>query len=166
MEFLQSFQSWVKGELLQAKFMLFFGIIMLICLIFILRSNDQFIRGLTIPLGLTIIALIGYGGFIIPDRNKRLSIIETELNKELPPKIIKEKRKIEEGIATCKTTIRIWSAIAVSGIILFFLFSNSYYKGIAIGVIILGFSLLLIDVFIDNRAKKLYPNFDKIELRE
>lgn len=166
MEFSQAFQDWVKGELLQAKLMLFIGTIILLCVIYSFKSNDQFLSGLTSPLVLTVVALIGYGGFIIPDRNKRLSKIEIELNKEAAQIISEEKKKIEEGIATCKITIKVWGVIVIAGIILFLLFSNSYYKGLAIGIIILGLSLLLIDVFIDNRAKKLYPNFDKIELRE
>ena len=163
MELLQHIQEWVKGELAQAKIMITIGIIILVAIFYIYKSSNAIVNGTLIPVGLIIIALLGYGSFMFHDRNKRLSLIQKEYEQTSSISFDTEKTKIEEGIASCKITIRVWYALIVIGIGLFFFFTQPYYRGIGIGIALLGITLLLVDVFIDKRAKILYDIYTRLE---
>ena len=163
MDLLQHIQEWAEGELMQAKIMIVISIMLLIATFFLYKSDNEMVNGMLIPMGLTIIVLLGYGGFMFQDRNKRISKIENEYEQTSAVSISKEERKIEEGIASCKITIRVWYALIVVGICLFFFFNQPYYKGVGLGVAFLGIAFLLMDVSIDKRAKKLYAVYIALE---
>lgn len=62
MDFIEYINTWVKSEVLQGKIMIGFGVLFLIVFISIIKSQNEFLRGALIPLGLLVFVLIGYGG--------------------------------------------------------------------------------------------------------
>ena len=53
--------AWAKGELIQGRVMFLYGLLLLVCFVFIWRSNHEILRGTMIPMGILICVMLGYG---------------------------------------------------------------------------------------------------------
>ena len=147
MDFIQQIQLWAKGELLQGKIMIGLGVVFLIGFIAIIRSQTILLRGTIIPLGLLLLVLIGYGGYILYSRpahaKQSISLYETSKDEAIAREIEKHTNDNKAGKTLIKYVYPIFIIIS-AGILLFI--SNTYYKGMA-----LGFALLFIATYIiDN----------------
>jgi len=68
MTFIQYATAWSKSEVTQGQIMVGIGVLVLVALVGILRSENELLRGSVIPLTLIVIAGIGYGGYVIYSR--------------------------------------------------------------------------------------------------
>ncbi len=146
MEFIQQLELWEKGELLQGKIMIGLGILFLIGFIAIFRSQNEFFSGFLIPIGILLIVLIGYGGYILYSRPVHVKESTALYEKSIEEAVIQESSKHINDNKAGKTLLRIYPILILISIATLFFISTPYYKGMA-----LGFALLFISIFIiDN----------------
>ena len=153
MDLIKYTQEWVRGEVLQGKIMVAMGLLFLIAVIFILKGDHQILRGTLIPLGLVLLMLLGYGGFQIFGRPAHVTKVDT-LYQENPDKaVLQEYNKALKDDKTYSRFKPIWAVLLVVSVILFFVFTGNYLKGLAIGLMILFLSLLTLDTILQDRLK-------------
>jgi len=153
MELLKYTSEWVKGEIFQGKIMLVIGILLLIGSIAILKSNHEILKGTLIPLGLILMIFLGYGGFQTFGRQSYLTKV-TAVHKESPKKAItQEYDKALKDAKTYKLLKIVWTILIVVSVIIYSIFSNDYFKGLAIGLIGLFLAALIIDSMLHYRLE-------------
>lgn len=153
MDFIQQLQLWEKGELLQGKIMIGIGVLVLIAFISIFRSQNELLRGALIPLGLLLLVLIGYGGYILSSRPAHVtqSVALYEQNKD--EAITKEIEKHTNDNKAGKTLIKyVYPALIILSALVLLFISSLYYKGMAIGFILLFSATYIIDNGFVNRS--------------
>jgi len=153
MDFVQQLQLWEKGELLQGKLMIVVGVLFLVAFIFILKSENTLLRGALIPVGLLLLVLIGYGGFILVNRpahvKESIAFYEQSPIKGIATEIEKHTNDNKAG----NTLVKVYPVlILVSALALIFI-PSIYYKGMALGFIILFTSTYIIDSGFISRSE-------------
>ena len=155
MDFIQQLQLWEKGELLQGKIMIGIGILLLIGCIAILRSQHLLLRGSLVPLGLLLMVFIGYGGYILYSRpaHVKQSIALYENSKD--EAIVKEVQKHTNNNKAGKTLMKyVYPAFILFAAVALLFISSAYYKGMAVGFILLFAATYIIDYGFVSRSEK------------
>ncbi len=143
MDFIQQLQIWEKAELLQAKIMIGIGVVALFAFIGIFRSESELLRGMLIPLGLILVILIGYGGYILQSRPAHAKEAIALYQKDREEGIKKEIEKHETDNKAGNTLLKVYPIILLLSSLALIFVHSPYYKGMA-----LGFALLAITTFI------------------
>ena len=153
MDFIEYINTWEKAEVLQGKIMIGISILVLVAFVAVIRSEHELLRGSLIPMVLLFALLLGYGGYIIYSRpaHAKSSIRLYEANQK--DAIEKEKTKHVNDNKAGKTLIKnVYPLlIIIAGIALFFI-STPYYKGMALGFLILFISANVIDYGFVSRS--------------
>ncbi|MEL6842995.1 MAG: hypothetical protein AAFP02_07250, partial [Bacteroidota bacterium] len=68
MDFIEYTNTWAKSEVTQGRIMIGIGILLLVALYGIFRSQNELLKGALIPLSLLTLVLIGYGSYILYSR--------------------------------------------------------------------------------------------------
>lgn len=145
MEFIEYANEWAKNEVYQGKIMIAIGIVLAIAFILICRNDNEFLRGMLIPLGLLLAILLGYGSYILYSRPAHAKEIIT-IYKTSPEEAVKlEIAKHEKDNKAGKLLIRIYPILTVISIVLLFFASSLHYRGMALGSTLLFVSAFLID---------------------
>lgn len=153
MELLKFTAEWVKGEIFQGKIMLAIGMLLLIGGIAIIKSSHELLQGTLVPLGLILMVFIGYGGFQTFGRQSHITKVST-VHKESPEKAIKQEHdKALRDVRTYKNLKIVWSVLIVLSVIVYFIFSKDYFKGVAIGLIGLFLTTLIVDSILHYRLE-------------
>ncbi|MEL6592482.1 MAG: hypothetical protein AAFQ68_20455 [Bacteroidota bacterium] len=153
MDFIEYTNTWAKSEVTQGRIMIGIGILLLVALYGIFRSQNELLKGALIPLSLLTLVLIGYGSYILYSRpaHARDSIAlyqstETEA-------IVKEKEKhINDNKAGKRLIKFVYPSIILLSVIAIFLLSSPYYRGMALGFILLAVSTYIIDYGFVSRS--------------
>ena len=146
MDFTEYINTWAKSEVLQGKIMIGTGILLLLVSFFIVRGQNALLKGSLIPLGLLLVVLLGYGGYILYSRpahaKERISLYQ----KSKSEAIEKEKTKHINDNKAGKTLMKYVYPVfmIVSAIALLFV-TDQYYRGMALGFILLFLSTYSID---------------------
>lgn len=145
MEFTDYTNTWAKSEVLQGKIMIAIGLFLSVAFIAIYRSENQLLRGSLIPLGLLLAILLGYGSFILYSRPAHAKEI-IQLYQKNPKEAVKQEttKQINDNKAG-KLLIRIYPILMLISVIAFIFVSASYYKGTALGFVLLFVSMFIID---------------------
>ena len=163
MDFAEYMQSWVKNEVTQGKIMIGIGVLMLVALFFILRGQNELLKGTLIPLSLLMVVLIGYGGYILYSRpaHAQQSVALYKQSKE--EAIQKEIEKHVNDNKAGKTLIRfVYPSLLLISAILLFAISSPYYKGVALGVALLAISTYIIDTGFVTRSDAFISFLNKL----
>jgi len=146
MDFIEYSQTWAKSEVTQGRIMIGIGILLLFALISIFRSQNELLKGALIPLSLLTLVLVGYGGFILYSRpaHSAQSISLYQSNKA--EAIEKEKEKHINDNKAGKTLMKfVYPGLILLSAIGLFLLPSPYFKGLALGIIVLAVSTYIID---------------------
>jgi len=151
MELIKHTIQWVNGEVLQGKTMLVLGVIVGFAAFFVIRNNNEILKGMLIPLGLITLILIGYGTMQVIVRPKHIPKVE-EMYKSNPKQALEtELGKAIKDDKTYSMVPYFWfTGIAIAGFIFFFT-SQYYYKGLSIGLIGLFLTMLILDSTLQHR---------------
>lgn len=153
MELIKYTSEWVKGEVFQGKIMLVLGCLLLVAGISIFRSNNELMKGMLIPIGLIIFMLIGYGSMQTIVRPKHIHTVSKISSENSKLAIEKELSKAIKDDNTYRILKVVWTICIVVAIILYFIFSQHYYKGLGIGLIGLFLSMLVLDSVLHYRLE-------------
>lgn len=153
MDFIEYTNIWVQREVTQGRIMIGIGILFLLVFYSIFRNQNELLRGSLIPLGLLVVMLLGYGGYILYSRpaHAKEGIALYQTNKT--EAIAKEKVKHIEDNKAGKTLMRyVYPTIILISAIALFLVSTPYYKGMALGFILLALSTYVTDYGFVSRS--------------
>jgi len=163
MDFIAYSNAWVKSEVTQGRIMIVIGILLLIALFGIFRSQHELLKGSTIPLSLLVVVLIGYGSYILYSRPAHAQESIAMYQTAKAEAIEKEKEKHINDNKAGKTLMRYVypSFILLAALGLFFI-SSPYYKGMAIGIIFLFASTYIMDYGFVSRSDAFLSFLDKL----
>ena len=153
MEFIDYMNAWVKSELTQGRIMVGIGLLLLVALFFIFKSQHELLRGAMIPLALLTLVLVGYGGSILYSRpaHAKASIERYQQSQEdaIEQEIAKHINDNKAGNMLMKW---VYPSIMLLSLIVLVLVGSFYYKGMAIGFILLAASIYIIDYGFVSRS--------------
>lgn len=153
MDFLQGLNSWAKGDALQGKIMVGIGLLLILTLPFLFKSEYTLVKGMLIPLCLLTIANLGYGSFLLYSRPKHIEIT-TKLYRQNPRETTqRELSKMQTDNKSYAVIRQIWAVVIIVSVLAFFLFQNEYFKGVSLGLLCLSAAFLLLDTFLHYRLK-------------
>jgi hypothetical protein len=146
MNFIEYTNAWMKSEVTQGRIMIGAGILLLFICYSIFRSQNELLKGALIPLALLLVVLIGYGSYILYSRPAHAKESIELYKKSKNEAIEKEKVKHINDNKAGKTLIRYVypTLMLLSALSLLFL-SSPYYKGMAIGFVVLFVATYVID---------------------
>ena len=146
MDFIEYTNTWVKSEVTQGRFMIGIGILLLFVLYGIFRSQNDLLKGALIPLSLLLPVLVGYGAYILYSRpahaRESIALYKQSKTEAIEAEKVKHLNDNKAGKTLLKYVYPI--LMMLSAIALFFV-SSLYYKGMALGFVLLFVSTYIID---------------------
>jgi hypothetical protein len=153
MDFIQQLHIWIKGETMQGKVMVIIGTLLLVAIIFIIRSDNALLRGMLIPIIVITAINLGYGGYTLTTRPKTSVKMESQFRQNPKQTLEKEHARVEANCNGFNPFKKTWAIMIIVSAILFFIFRNDYFKGLSLGLTGMFLGTLLIDSFLQNRLK-------------
>jgi len=153
MNFVEYANAWSKSEVTQGRIMVGIGLLLLFVLYNIFRSQNELLRGMLIPLSLIALVLIGYGSYILSSRPAHVNN-SIALYKTSPAKAIeKEKLKhLNDNKAGKTLTKYVYPSLMLISVLLLITLSSPYFKGMALGFVLLFVSTYIIDYGFISRS--------------
>ena len=146
MDFIEYTNSWVRSEVIQGRIMIGIGIVLLFVFYSIFRSQNIFLKGTLIPLGLLLVILIGYGSYILYSRpthaKESIELYQDSKSEAIEKEKEKHTNDNKVGKILLKYAYPILMILSVIGLLIF---SSPYYKGMAIGFVFLFVSAYIMD---------------------
>lgn len=153
MDLIQHMTYWVKGELIQGRIMVGIGILFLIAMIFIFKSDNVFLRGTLIPLSFLLVVLLGYGGSMLYSRPMYLKQATEQYQSDPNAAHSQQLAKAEKDNKAYSNLKPVWAIIISICAILLIVFTSPYYKGVALGIIVTFSALFVVDATLHSRLK-------------
>lgn len=145
MDFIEYSNSWAKSEVTQAQIMIGIGILFVAAFVGILKSEVELLRGSLLPMGVILVLLLGYGSFILysrPAHAKESIALYQESKQEA---IEQEKAKHINDNKAGKLLMKVYPALALVAIVVVMIVPTPYYKGMAIGFVLLFLTAFIMD---------------------
>jgi hypothetical protein len=153
MDFIEYVNSWAKSEVTQGRIMIGVGILLMFALYGIFRSQNDLLKGALIPLSLLLLVLFGYGSYIQYNRPAHAKGSIALYEKSKTEAIEAEKAKHINDNKTGKTLLRyVYPILMILSALVLLIVPNPYYKGLAIGFIVLFVSTFIIDYGFVSRS--------------
>jgi hypothetical protein len=152
MDFIQQLNTWAKGDAFQGKLMIGTGIIILIIFITFFRSKSELLQGMLIPLGLMFVVLLGYGSYILFSRPAHVNTMQVLYEKNPKEALQIETVKQEIDYKSCKTLIKVYPILMLVGVIALIFIPSPYFKGLALGFVLLFITAYFIDSGFASRS--------------
>lgn len=122
------------------------GVILLVALYCIYRSQNELLRGGIIPLALLLILLIGYGSYILYSRPAHATASIVAYKEDPKKALVAEKTKHITDNKTGKTLTKyVYPALIILSALALFFVASLYSKGMALGFIFLFSATYVID---------------------
>lgn len=164
MELIQYTSEWVKGEINQGKILIILGVILLIASVFIFKNTNEIFRGMLIPFGLILLIFFGYGGYQALSSSNHLTKVTESYKENTKNTIQKEYEFAQKGDKSYTRLKPIWALLIVVSVALYFIFSKDYFKGLAMGLIMLFLTTLILDSVMHYRLKIYLKGITEIKL--
>ena len=164
MNFIEFSNAWAKSEVVQGRIMIGIGILFLIVAYSIFRGQNELLRGALIPLSLFVLVMIGYGSFILYSRPAHSKGCIELYQADQAEALVKEREKHINDNKAGKNLMRYAypALILLSGVSLF-LVSSPYYRGMALGFIVLFVSVYVMDYGFVSRSDAFIEFIDKLK---
>lgn len=152
MEFSEYITEWVNQEILQARIMIGLGLIVLLAVWRIVVGDNDLLRGALLPLGLLLVLLLGYGGYILYSRPAHAEQSIALYDKSVSEAITRESAKHTNDNKMGETLLKIYPILMLISVIALMLFTMPFYKGMAAGFLLLFLSIYVIDTGFVTRS--------------
>jgi len=163
MNFTDYISTWVKQEVLQGRIMVGIGVLVLAAFLFIIRSENEMLRGSLIPLVLLLLVLIGYGSYILYSRPNHAKQSITQYQNNSKEAIVLEKAKHINDNKAGKTLLKIYPIFMLVSIVALFFVASPFYKGMALGFAILFISIFIIDSGFVSRSDAFIAYLERLK---
>ena len=153
MDFIQYSIDWCKGEIFEGKMLALSGILILIVSGFYLKfGSTPFAKAMFIPLLLVgVFNLLG-GSSLVFSNNKRIVEYQNSYKQDPAQFVHSEKKRTDAFIKWYPTTMWSMALLIVIGLGLFLLLPTPYGRSSGLALMLLGFSVLFLDHFSEERA--------------
>lgn len=158
MDFSQQLEKWANGDIFQGRIMAVTGLLIGSFIFYILQNDSTLFNGMLIPITLLFLAYAGYGGFLLFSRPKHIQTAQKLYQKDAAAALQNELEKAENDNRAYSLLKPVWIGLLLISIVLWFVLSGEYWKGLSLGLIIMSFSGLMLDTFLHRRLKP-YLNF-------
>jgi ABC-type transport system involved in cytochrome c biogenesis permease subunit len=153
MEFINHTLTWCRGEIFEGRMYFLFGlVILLIALVFWKWGTSPNARGVIIPFA--VVAVFSIAGGLTLNFNNQNKIIKypNEYTANAEQFIQKEMERTEAFMKWYPYTLFGMAGLMIIGLVLFLFLDSANWKGIGLGLILLGFSIIFLDHFSEERA--------------
>jgi len=164
MDFIEYTNTWAKSEVTQGRIMIGIGILLLFVFYSIFRSQNELLKGSLFPLGLLLVVLIGYGSYILFSRpahaKESIALYQESKTEAIEAEKVKHINDNKAG----KTLLRYAYPVLmiISALALLFV-SSQYYKGMALGFVLLFVSTYIIDNEFVSRSDAFLPFLNNLQ---
>jgi len=152
MSFVEYITSWVAKELLQARIMIGLGVLLFIAVLWIIKGNNELLRGALLPLGLLLLVLIGYGGYILQSRPAHAESSVALYEESITEAVEAESAKHINDNKMGNTLLRIYPILMLVSAVALMFVATPFLKGMAAGFILLFLSIYVIDTGFVTRS--------------
>lgn len=161
MDFFQHTMNWLKGELFEGTIVLISGIALLV-LSFVTWKFGTTPNSKSFALVLLLVGILFSGIYLGFQANKKRMVDFEQQYKENPTTFIQqEKERVESFQWMYKISAIISGVCFALTFIAFMYFENRIFLSIALGLMIIGCSLIVIDYFSKERAGIYYQHILK-----
>ena len=162
MEFIEHTLNWIKGEIFEARIILIFGIITVICaFLFWKIGTTPSAKVMLFPLLAVGIMFTAIGGGMLNSNPKR-EVEFSHAYKTNPHEFIQsEKERVETFMSWYPITRYIMAGLAILGIVLFLFWATPIGRAIGISLILMGLATFVVDHFSEERADIYYQKIEE-----
>jgi len=153
MDFTEQLTIWAKGDAIQGKIMLGIGLLLLLGLFFIVKSNNELLKGMLIPLTLLTLINVGYGSFLSFSRPNHLKQTHEQYKVNQSQVIAKELTKANRDSKNYTVIKPIEIILLIVSAFLYFAFSKEYYRGLSMGLMVFFVGTLFLDTLLHQRLQ-------------
>ena len=164
MDFTKYATDWIKEEIIHGKVTLIFGIIALITCFFIWRNGSDLIKGMLIPLLLVTTFGIGYGSYLLIRRPIQLNNLTVNFQESPKETFQEEQTRILKEQRNFIIFKIMWVIMVIFALALIYISGQSYYKGVALGLLILGSVLMITETVMQDRMTIYHQNIKKLSI--
>lgn len=150
MDFVPQLHAWIAGETSQGRVMIVAGTLLCIATFLILRSENALLRGMLIPLALLVAMNLGYG-YVLVSRTATSLKVEAAYRQSQTQTVERELNKARKDEQYYRSARPVWALLTAISVLLFFVFSGNYCRGLSMGLTAAFLGALLIDSFLHNR---------------
>lgn len=163
-DFFQDYYVWTKGEIEQGKWMVTAAVLLVPVLILLVKNSNVILRGMTLPLFLLFAVNIGYGGYLLMNRNQQGQKVEMNIKPSADESLKNESQKLKKDHTVFLLLKKIWVILIITSLILYLVMPDGYYKGLTLGFAIMFVGLLTVDTLLHHRLMQYLESIDlKIE---
>lgn len=157
MDFFQNTANWIKGELLESKLIIAFGLLtILIGVLFWKMGSTPNAKALLIPLLIVGGIYFSIGGNMLFSNQKRMTQMQQNYKQNKTEFIKAEKKRVEDFQYQYKISKIIATLFFSATIFIFWYTKNPTWQGISIGLALFGLAGLVVDYFSEERATIYY----------
>jgi len=159
MEFIDHTLTWCRGEIFEGRVYFLFGlVIFFVAFAFWKWGTSPFARGIIIPFAVVAVFSIAGGLTLNFNNQSRIVTYQKEYTENAEQFIQKEKERTEAFMKWYPYTLFGMAGLMIIGLILFLFLDSANWKGIGLGLILLGFSIIFLDHFSEERATIYHQN--------
>lgn len=162
MEIIQYTTQWVKGEVTQGKIMATIGILTIIAFLYFANFQQSFYKGMILPFVLLQLVLLGYGSFQIFKRPQYIEKVRQEMQTQPAETIQKELQKAQNDSKVYAKLKPSWAILFVVSLVLFFVFTNEFWRGMSFGFVIWFGAAFVFDTFLHQRLNVYLSSLEKL----
>lgn len=154
---IQNTLNWYNGEIFEAKFILGFGIFLIIAsLLFYYLGNTPAAKALLLPLMITGFIFTGIGGSMAYSNSKKIETIQTTYESNPTEFHQSEIKRVEDfqHLYPMSIGISLVSFLIALGLLHFV--KNIHWQAVAMALILFGTAFAVIDYFSKERATIYY----------
>ena len=168
MQFFDYTIAWCKGEISEARIILVFGIIAIVCaLLFWKTGGTPHSKAMLYPLLIAGILFSSIGIGMLIKNSERMELFARSYYDDHAAFIKAEKERTESFISWYPITFKIAAAITIIGLAFILFWNTSIGRTIGLTLVLLALAIFFIDHFSEERAyiyhQKIVEEFNKIE---
>lgn len=153
MEFIAHPLAWCRGEIFEARMYFLFGLVIpLIAIAFWKWGTSPYASGVIIPFAVVGIISIAGGLTLNFNNQNRIITYQKEYTQNAEQFVQKEKERTEAFMKWYPYTLFGMAGLMIIGLALFLFLDSANWKGIGSGLILLGFLIIFLDHFSEERA--------------
>ena len=155
MEIITSSLQWCKGEIFEGRLYLLFGIcVCILAFLYWKTGSTAFAKAMYLPFLLVGLIASGTGLGLIITNEKRINDYQQAFEASPSEFIVSEKERTEGFIKWYPHTMYGMSVLIITGIALFLFLPTANGRASGLAIILLGFSILFLDHFSEERAHR------------
>jgi putative Mn2+ efflux pump MntP len=153
MQFFDYTIDWCKGEIFEARIILIFGIIAVVCAIMFWKTGSTAnAKAMFYPLLITGILFSGIGIAMLFKNNERMEEFARSYYDNKTTFVKAEKERTENFIGWYPITFKIAAALIIIGLALTLFWTSAHGRAIGLTLMLIGLVTVYVDHFSEERA--------------